>query len=72
MQTIDCPVNLRKDSVRLERRPNLVLECSLDVEMESVLRVKVMRSGKLVYHRRKNVREIGIGQATVVDMESED
>ena len=61
MQTIDCPVNLRKDSVRLERRPNLVLECSLDVEMESVLRVKVMRNGKLVYHRRKNVRETGIG-----------
>ena len=52
VQTIDCPVNLRKDSVRLEKRPNLVLECSLDVQMESVLRVKVMRDGKLVYHRR--------------------
>ena len=71
MTTIDCPVNLRKDSIRLlgdKEKSNPSILCNLDIQIESLLKVSLVRRGKAVFCKTIRINQQGIGVSVLVDL----
>ena len=87
LTTIECPVNLRKDSIRIvgaesssdnddksiggdeeDTSSTLSILCNLDIQIESLLEVNLIRKGNRIRRRIMRINQRGIGVSVLVDL----
>ena len=89
LTTIECPVNLRKDSIRIlgaeksdvtsgsahdksmgeqAESSKLSILCNLDIQIESLLEVSLIRKGNRIRRRMVRINERGIGVSVLIDL----